>query len=144
MKIFILSICLSFSLIASDKRLMGQMHGTKMIVQYLLLNTGKHVLVIKEKVGINGQKAQVKQKEIIDLNLKTSEIISSYYSFRCRNPKGKYAYAVINKKSAQKKEKFIPTRAWLVDEASVSLSQVKNINSIKCIWFQEGEVQFPF
>jgi len=134
--IFLLLI--SSSALAESKVVGGSMHGDKMIVQYSVLNSGRHILSVSEKIRSEGPKAREKTVQSVDLNIKNGETLAPYNGFKCSTKKKEFVYGVIAANTS-KKVIFQPVRAWIVDEANVKLISVQKVSTIDCEWAPEGD-----
>lgn len=123
---------------------MSSVHGEKIIVEYRQLDSGKKVLVVKAKLGMDGSKALLEERQVVDLNLKNGEQLSPNFGFRCSTKGEKFAYGVISKKTAKKVDSFAPIRAWAIDEENLKLVPVDNAKEVSCVWAPEGESPYPF
>ncbi|MCB0356235.1 MAG: hypothetical protein KDD40_04470 [Bdellovibrionales bacterium] len=130
--------------LASMKSLGGTMHSSKMAVEYSVLNTGHHVLTVKEKLGVKNNKATFKEIQLVELNIKPDESLSTYNGFMCTAESDKFVYGIILKKNASESKNFHPERAWQVDKKNLMLVPIKNPTTVNCKWFPEGETQYPF
>ncbi len=145
MKFVKLCITISFTpltALGASKALIESMHGENMLVEYQVLNSGRHVLVAKEKKPIAG--APFEQRQVVDLKLKRDEALATTYGFRCTRTSADFIYAVVAKKNAREKGAFTPERAWEVDEKSARLKPVTNTKSVTCTWDPEGEGDYNF
>lgn len=142
MKLFIF-ILISNIALGGMKTLMGGMHGDTMGVEYQVLNSGKHVLIAKEKIGNEEKNAKFKILQTIDLNLTTDEYVVPN-GFKCSSKRDHFIYGVIAKMHAKKTGSFSPERAWEVDQKNLKLVPLIDIKSISCVWSPEGESGYPF
>lgn len=129
---------------ADMKTLIESMHGPKMLVKYQVLNSGRHILLVQEKASSPTDKANIKQRQMLDLDMKEGEVYSPYYGFQCNQKANAYVYAVISKSRAKEKGTFQPERAWRIDEKSALLRPINNVESVVCVWSPEGESSYPF
>lgn len=137
--LFFLAVTSALSL-AEMKSLGSGMHGEKMAVSYEVLNTGKHVLVVKE----NG-KTKFTQRQAVEIVLKKGETLSPYDGFKCRNKKNDLLYAIVSKNVAKENEFFLPVQAWLVDQKNMKLNPVDQKNEIiNCKWDPDGDSDYPY
>ncbi len=144
MKLQILIILLlSSNGFANMKSLSGSMQGEKMLVEYTVLNTGRHILIAKEKIGMRNNKAAFIELSVTDLNILTDESLSNYNGFQCRTADNQLSYAVIAKTNASENKPFKPERAWSVDKKNLKLLPI-NPNDVNCIWSPEGDAEYPY
>jgi hypothetical protein len=128
---------------AGMKSLGGSMHGDRMIVDYEVLNTGKHVLTVKDK---NADK-EAQPKQVVDLKIKENgeQLALGFGSgFFCENDKSEFVYGVFKKADARESGSWTPLRAWSIDKGNIKLMPINDTRQIKCQWSQEGESEFPF
>lgn len=124
--------------LAESKVVGGSLHGDRMIVQYSVLNSGRHILGVSEKVHTPGQRAREKTVQSVDLNIKNGETLAPYNGFKCRTQKNEFVYGIIAENASQKID-IHPLRAWVVDEINLKLLPVKNIATINCEWAPNGD-----
>lgn len=135
----------ALSSLAELKSLCSGMHGEKMAVSYEVLNTGKHVLIVKEKTGLVNNKAKFKQLHVIEVPIKQDESLSPCDGFKCRNKENVLLYAVVSKNAARKNASFRPVIAWFVDQKNMKLSPVDlNTELINCKWEPDGDSDYPY
>jgi len=142
--LFLLAVTSTFSL-AEMKYLGSGMHGEKMAVNYGVLNTGKHLLVVEENIGKENGKTKFKQLQAVEIVLKKGETLSPYDGFKCRNKKNDLLYAIISKNVAKENAVFPPVKAWLVDQKNMKLNSVDQKNEIiNCKWEPDGDSDYPY
>ena len=139
MKILIMGLLTIFAVVSASeemKAVSSAMHGNKMVVDYTVLNNGKHVLIAKEGT---------KELQTVDLNVKEGELVSISHGFKCKtqNPND-FVYAVISKKNANEKSAFAPVSAWVIEEKKLKIKPFKNAKAVSCIWSPDGESKYPF
>ena len=115
-------------------------HGERMGVEYQVLNSGRHVLVVNDLSENGGRELQV-----VDLAIKGKEAVSLYAGFRCVREVGKeLVYAVVSPRSAKKSGTFVPERAWSIEENRLRLEPIADPRTIECVWSAEGESGYRF
>ena len=134
-------IFVSIASFANATNFGGAMHGRKMAVSYKSTSVGEHILVVKERVGIENKKAKFRQSQVVSLNLKRGESLSSYNGFQCRTDNDGFVYGVILKGKTKEHEAFLPERAWLVDEKKFNLNPI-DVSTVKCRWSPDGEITY--
>ena len=67
-------IFVSIASFANATNFGGAMHGRKMAVSYKSTSVGEHILVVKERVGIENKKAKFRQSQVVSLNLKRGNL----------------------------------------------------------------------
>ncbi len=146
MKTLLLLVAANFSLALADMKSLGEaMHGEKMAVSYEVLNSGKHVLIVKEKTGKENKKAKFKQLQVIEVSLKEGETLSPYDGFKCRNRKNDLLYAIVSKGTAKKNESFAPIKSWTVDEKNMKvIPTVEKNELVACKWEPDGDSDYPY
>jgi hypothetical protein len=142
MKKIFLMILLSQLTLASSKMLFASLHG-KMSVTHSVLNSGNHILEVKELVGRKKKKAIFENRQTIDLKMSMKEDISSVVGVMCMLNKN-LVYAVFSKAQAKEKGSFPALRAWSIEEKKIKLEPIKDIKKVTCSWNPEGESQFPY
>ena len=120
------------------------LHGKNMVVEYVVLNNGKHILMAKEIVKQKEKDAEFKERQTVELDIKDGEIMSINHGFKCntRRPND-FIYAVISKAKSKEKGTFRPERAWAVEEKKFKLKPVKP-KAVQCKWSPDGESKYPF
>ena len=118
---------------SATKSFGGSMHGDKLAVEYQVLNTGSHILLIKEKIGTRLGKAKFKTLKTIDLSLKGEESLSMYNGYFCFDPQKIEIYGIVEN-SKSKVRSLRPVRAWRVDRSALDLTPVVDLSKIFCTY----------
>lgn len=130
------------------KSVSGVMYGDRMNVEYAVLNTGRHILVVKEFIGKNKQKSIFEHRQAVELDIKGQEVLASQVGFHCTvpvaNKKTTAVYAVIDPAKAKEKESFTPERAWYINPKTIHLDPIQNPAEVSCVWKPEGSAEYPF
>ncbi len=120
------------------------LHGDKMAVEYIVLNTGKHILMAKEVTKATGSDAKFKELQTIDLKIKDGEMLSIAHQFKCKTSRSNdFVYAVIAKSKINEKKAFHPERAWVVEENKMRIRTVQP-RAVTCLWSPDSDSKYPF
>lgn len=145
------SLIIAISFLSTQEAIAEQMravteslHGDKMAVEYVVLNSGQHVLLAKEIIKQTGQRSEFKEIQKIELNVKDGELVSIAHQFKCKTSRSNdFIYAVIAKSKTKEKGHFHPERAWAVEENKMRLRSVKP-KAVHCEWSPEADAKYPF
>lgn len=108
-----------------------------MEVEYQVLNTGSHVLVVKK----TGSPAIL---QTVELKIREGEALNFQYGFQCLRSPSAATYAVVARKNAREKGVFPPERAWDLDTQKYRLVPAKDPKVIECHWNPDGDGDYNF
>ncbi len=100
------------------------------------------IIKSKNKVFLVSLSDNATVVDFLDVDLKPDERFSDGASFRCHN-NGKYVVGLIQDKLAKEKGYFPAHNAWSINKVAKKFETVKDISSVKCDWFQNGDEPFP-
>lgn len=137
-----LSLALSTQTFATSKALFEAVHGHSMIVEYQVLNSGSHVLLVK-KAKLDGGAVEP-ALQVVSLKIGRNEALNVSKGFQCFNTLGEPTYAVVSKKRAREKGEFQPERAWSLDISSHKLVPIVDAQLVRCRWEPDGDGKYDF